>query len=86
MAYRNYDTGEIISDIEAEDYIGDEMNALNKDETLLGYDENGRYTLDQLFSFNRKIKEKALADFDKYCRKEGEKAFLKNWQKIDEED
>lgn len=87
MMYRNYNTGEIIDEAEATNYIDNEFQLLN-DEDGDTFEEwlSDNYTRVQIFNLDRIEKEEANENFLDFLCDKAEEAFLKNWEEIDDEE
>lgn len=86
MMYRNYNTGEIIDEVEVVDYIDDEFNLLNEDDNAFEEWLDDNYTLSQVFDFDENAKEEAQENFLDFMWNEAREAFLEDWEEIDDEE
>ena len=87
MMYRNYNTGEIIDEVEATDYIDTEFQLLN-DEDGDTFEKwlSDNYTRVQIFNLDRADKEEANENFLDFLWDKTKEAFLKNWEEIEDEE
>ena len=87
MMYRNYNTGEIIDEVEATNYIDNEFQLLN-DEDGDTFEEwlSDNYTRVQIFNLDRADREEANENFLDFLWDKAKEAFLKNWEEIDDEE
>ena len=83
--YRNYNTGEIIDEIEAANYIGDEFDLLTEDGIFEEWLED-HYTRVQIFNFDQEAKEEAQENFLDFKQDEAKETFLEDWEEIDDEE
>lgn len=86
MMYRNYNTGEIIDEVEVVDYIDDEFNLLNEDDNAFEEWLDDNYTLSQVFDFDENAKEEVRESFLDFMWNEAREAFLEDWEEIDDEE
>lgn len=84
MMYRNYNTGEIISEDEATDYIDKKSSLLIKKSDYI-FEEwlDANYTKIQIFNFDRVDKEEIYESFLDFIWNKTKEAFLEDWEEID---
>lgn len=86
MMYRNYNTGEIIDEVEASDYIDDEFYLLAEDDNAFEEWLDDNFTVLQVFNFDKNDKEEVQENFLDLMRNEAKEAFLEDWEEIDNEE
>lgn len=83
--YRNYNTGEIIDEVEVADYIDDKFGLLNDDDIFEEWLED-HYTRVQIFNFDENDKAEVQENFLDFMWNEAREAFLEDWEEIDDEE
>ena len=85
MMYRNYNTGEIIDEVEVADYIDDKFGLLDDDDIFEEWLKD-HYTRVQIFNFDENDKAEVQENFLDFMWDEARKAFLEDWEEIDDEE
>lgn len=86
MMYRNYNTGEIIDEVEVADYIDAEFDLLTEDGSAFVEWLDDNFTVNQAFNFDENDKAEVQEDFLDFMWNEARKAFLEDWEEIDDEE
>lgn len=86
MMYRNYNTGEIIDEVEVADYIDGEFDLLTEDGSAFVEWLDDNFTVSQVFNFDENDKAEVQENFLDFMWNEARKAFLEDWKEIDDEE